>query len=156
MATKKMEGRIKGVEEQIAGVHGEMSSIKGDLQRLGPLEVKVDSMLEKLSLLKRMEKMLQKWENSEKGSSFEEKKDKSSNPKDPNFGLVTATPEESSIGADPRNEPRVDSKLEERCQPPRTSEIDTGVKSEGGRVESLTRRLEMPIFEGWNPEGWIF
>ena len=112
MATKKMEGRIKGVEEQIAGVHGEMSSIKGDLQRLGPLEVKVDSMLEKLSLLERMEKMLQKWENSEKGSSSEEKKDKSSNPKDPNFGLVTTTPEESSIGANPRNEPRVDSKLE--------------------------------------------
>ena len=140
MATKKMKGRIKGVEEQIAGVHGEMSSIKGDLQRLGPLEVKVDSMLEKLLLLERMEKMLQKSENSERGSSSEEKKDKSSHPKDLNFSLFTATPEESSIGvrSNPRNEPRVDAKREESHQPPRMSEIDIGVKSNGGRVESLT------------------
>ena len=56
MATKKMEGRIEAMEEQMGWVCGEMSSIKGELQRLGPLEVKVDSMLEKLSLLERMEK----------------------------------------------------------------------------------------------------
>ena len=30
------------------------------------------------------------------------------------------------------------------------------MKLEGSRIEALTRRLEMPIFEGWNPEGWIF
>ena len=54
MAMKKMEGRIEVIEEQMVGVHGEMMSIKGDLQRLGPLEVKVDSMLEKLSTLERM------------------------------------------------------------------------------------------------------
>ena len=134
-----------------------MSSIKGDLQRLGPLEVNVDSMLEKPSLLERMEKMLQKWENSERGSSSEEKKNKSSNPKDPNISLVTTMPEESSIGArsNPKNEPRLDAKPEESHQPPRTSKIDIGIKS-GGRVESLTRRLEISIFEGWNPEGWIF
>ena len=64
MATKKMEGRIEVIEEQMIGVHGEMMSIKGNLQRLGPLEVK----LEKLSMLERMEKMLQKWENLKKGS----------------------------------------------------------------------------------------
>ena len=40
----------------MVGVHGEMKSIKGDLQRLGPLEVKVDSMLEKLSMLEMREK----------------------------------------------------------------------------------------------------
>ena len=27
---------------------------------------------------------------------------------------------------------------------------------ENNRVETLTCRLEMPIFEGWNPEGWVF
>ena len=48
------------MEEQLAGVHGEMMSIKGDLQRLGPLEVQMDAILEKLSMLERMEKMLQK------------------------------------------------------------------------------------------------
>lgn len=59
MTTKKMEGRLEGMEEQTIGVHGEVLMIKGDLQRLGPLEVKVDLMLEKLSMLERMDKMLQ-------------------------------------------------------------------------------------------------
>lgn len=26
----------------------------------------------------------------------------------------------------------------------------------GGRIEALTQRLEMLVFDGWNPEGWIF
>ena len=56
MATKKMEGRIETMEEHIAEVHGEMNAVKGELQRLGPLEVKVDSMLDILSLIDRMEK----------------------------------------------------------------------------------------------------
>ena len=56
------------MEEQLAGVHGKMISIKGDLQRLGHMEVKVDTMLGKLFMLEKMEKMLQKWENSEKAS----------------------------------------------------------------------------------------
>ena len=50
MATKKIEGRMEAIEEQIVGIHGEMVVVKEDLQRLGPLENKVDSMLEKLSL----------------------------------------------------------------------------------------------------------
>ena len=45
MATKKLDGRIEVVEEQMTGVHGEMTAIEGDLQRLGPLKVKVDAML---------------------------------------------------------------------------------------------------------------
>ena len=48
-------------------VRGEMMSIKGDLLRLGPLEVKVDLMLEKLSMLERMEKRLQKMGEFGKG-----------------------------------------------------------------------------------------
>ena len=48
------------MEEQIVGVHGEMNAVKGELQRLGPLKVKVDSMLEKLSLIDRMEKVLKR------------------------------------------------------------------------------------------------
>ena len=27
---------------------------------------------------------------------------------------------------------------------------------ENSRVETLIRRLEMRVFEGWNPEGWVF
>ena len=46
MATKKIEGRMETDEESLAGVHGEIAAVKADLQRLGPLEVKVDSMLE--------------------------------------------------------------------------------------------------------------
>ena len=39
----------------------------------------------------------------------------------------------------------------------RMNDIDKGARTrEGSRVETLTRRLEMPIFEGWNSEGWIF
>ena len=50
------------MEEQLVGVHGEMMSVKGDLQRLGPLEVKVDTMLDKLSMLEKMEKNVTKME----------------------------------------------------------------------------------------------
>ena len=96
MATKKMEGRIETMKEQITG---EMTSIKGELQRLGPLEVKVDSMLEKLLLLERMDKVLQRWENPKRASSLEEEKDQNTNPKDPNFRVVATMPKESSIGA---------------------------------------------------------
>ena len=40
--------------------------------------------------------------------------------------------------------------------PPKISETYIIKKLGGRRIEALTRRLEMPIFEGWNPEGWIF
>ena len=98
MATKKMEGRIEVMEEQLAGVHGKMMSVKGDLQRLSPLEVKVNSMLEKLSLLEWMEKMMQKWESLERVSTSEVKKDKSMYSKDPNLRVVANPLEENSIG----------------------------------------------------------
>ena len=98
MATKKMEGRIETMEEQIVGVHGEMNAVKGEWQRLGPLELKVDSMLEKLSLINKMEKVLQRWENSERASSSEEKKDKNTSPKDSDLGVLAATTGESSLG----------------------------------------------------------
>ena len=62
---KKIEGCIEVMEEHIAGVHGEMVSVEGDLQHLGPLEMKVDSMLEKPSLLhKRMEEDNGLWKRS--------------------------------------------------------------------------------------------
>ena len=94
------------VEEQLASVHGEMTMVKGDLQRLGSLEAKMEVMLEKMMFLERMERMermerlLQKCECSGKA----------------------AAPE---IG-------------------------------DNRRIEILSRRLKMPVFEGWNPEGWIF
>ena len=42
------------MEEQLDGVHREMTSIKEDLQRLDPMEVKVDIMLEKLLMLEKI------------------------------------------------------------------------------------------------------
>ena len=44
MATKKMEGRRDVVEKQLAGIYGEMATVKGELQQVGQLEVKVESM----------------------------------------------------------------------------------------------------------------
>ena len=133
-----------------------MNAVKGELQWLGPLEVKVDSMLEKLSLIDRIEKVLQMWENSERASSLEEKKDKNTSPKDPDLGVLTAMTGESSLGGQPlpREELRIESIVSRK---PRTSNTDKEVRArEGSRVEILTRHLEMSIFEGWNPEGGSF
>ena len=47
-----------------------MAVVKGDLQRLGPLEIKVDLMLEKVLVLERLEKMVQMWEDSERVIAF--------------------------------------------------------------------------------------
>lgn len=43
------------MEEQITRVHGEMASVKDELQRMGHLAVKVDMMLDKMLVLKRVE-----------------------------------------------------------------------------------------------------
>ena len=66
MATKKMEGRRDVVEKQLARIYGEMATVKGELQQVGQLEVKVDSMFTKLSGLEKMEQMMHKWENPKK------------------------------------------------------------------------------------------
>ena len=96
--------------------------------------------------------MLQKLENLEKGALPENKKE------GPKSGLENARPEESSIGvgSTPREEPKEVSMPEESLQPPKISETDIIMKLERSRIEALTGRLETPIFEGWNPEGWIF
>ena len=122
----------------------------GFAKAMGPLEVKVDSMLEKLSLLERMVRMLQKWENPEEAMSLGEKKEKSSLLKEPTFGLVATMPEESSIGArsSPQKEPGVECMPEQSTQPSKMSETMNGAKSEGGRIEALTRRLKMVVFDG--------
>ena len=65
----------------------------------------MDSMLEKLSMLERMEKMMQKWESSERFSTSEEKKVISPNPTDPHLGVMAAPLEESSMGIDYRVRP---------------------------------------------------
>ena len=66
MVTKKMEGRIDVIEEQLAEIYGETATKKGELQRVDILQAKVDSMLTKLSVLEKMEQMMHKWENPEK------------------------------------------------------------------------------------------
>ena len=65
-ATKKMEGRRDVVEKQLARIYGEMATVKGELQQVGQLEVKVDSMFTKVSVLEKMEQMMHKWENPKK------------------------------------------------------------------------------------------
>ena len=142
----------------MSDIHGEIASMKRDLQILSPLEEKVDSMLKTLSLLERMEQMLQKLENLEKGALPENKKEKGPILEGPKSGLETARPEESSIGvgSTPQEEPKEVSMPEESLPPSKISETDIIMKLEGRRIEALTRCLEMPIFEGWNLEGWIF
>ena len=61
-----MEGRRDVVEKQLARIYGEMATVKGELQQVGQLEVKVDSMFTKLSVLEKMEQMMHKWENPKK------------------------------------------------------------------------------------------
>ena len=61
-----MEGRRDVVEKQLARIYGEMATVKGELQQVGQLEVKVDSMFTKLSGLEKMEQMMHKWENPKK------------------------------------------------------------------------------------------
>ena len=102
--------------------------------------------------------MLQKLENLEKGAPPENKKEKGPILEGPKSGLETARPKESSIGvgSTPREEPKQVSMPEESLRPPKITETDIITKLEGSEIEALTRRLEMPIFEGWNPEGWIF
>ena len=50
-----------------------MAWMKGGLQRLGSIEVKVDSMMAKLTVLERMEQLLLKWEILEKNTNPEGK-----------------------------------------------------------------------------------
>ena len=141
MATKKMEGRVETMEEQIVGVHEEMKAVKGELQKLGPLEVKVDSMLEKLSLIDKMEKVLWRWENSERASSSEEKKDKNTSPKDPDLTVLAATTGESSLGGRtlPREELRMESRPNDMSRQSRTSSTYREARiGEGSKVKILT------------------
>ena len=74
MAIKKMEGRIDKMEEHIATVHGEIATVKRDLQRIGPLEIKVDAMLEKLLLLERMDQLLHNWNTQKKFQTQKKRK----------------------------------------------------------------------------------
>ena len=51
----------------------------------------------------------------------------------------------------------MESMLEDASRQSRTSNTKKEARArEESRVEILTQHLEMPIFEGWNPEGWIF
>ena len=51
----------------------------------------------------------------------------------------------------------MESMLEDASRQSRTSNTKKEARArEESRVEILTQHLEMPILEGWNPEGWIF
>ena len=58
----------------------------------------MDAMLEKLSLLERMDQLLQKWEHTEKVFKPRKKKGIVTNLRGPHVGLEAVPQEESSIG----------------------------------------------------------
>ena len=136
-----------------------MAVVKGDLQHLGPLEIKVDSMLEKLSVLERLEKMVQRWEDSGRVTTSKQKKEKSIMLGDLKSGSGKEPLEESVTGMRPGygQERWVDLNQKDPTRSFESGETRFFRRlDENNRVETLTRRLEMPIFEGWNPEGWVF
>ena len=151
MASKKIEGHVETVEEQLVGVHGEMAAVKADLQRLGPLEVKVDSMLEKISILDRLEKMVLRWEDPKRITISKQKKENSVILGGSKSGTVPKTLEESSTGVGLGNisERRVDLSQKEIIHPDENEETTrVGNTEENSKVETLTRCLEMHVFEG--------
>ena len=68
---KKMEGRMDMMEEKMA-VHGELqrkvSFVHSELQRLGPLEKNVGAVLEKMEILYRVDRALQRMGDSSRPS----------------------------------------------------------------------------------------
>ena len=107
---------------------------------LGPLEVKVDSMLEKLTLLERVEKMIHKWEDSGRSIPVEQKRDKSVFSEAPKGGMGMTPLEEGSS----RTKSSIIATLDLSRKEP--SQSQTSKSGEGRRVEALTHRLEMPVF----------
>ena len=113
----------------------------------------MDSMMAKLIVLERMEQLLLKGENPEKNTNPKGKKRKSLEPGNPNFHLVESPQDESSIREKPI-QPKgtvIEPTPEEMPRSSRLAKIESVCK-----IETLTRRVEMPTFEGWNPKGWIF
>ena len=62
MATKKVEGRMEQIEEKLTEVQGELQheigSVRSDLQRLRPLERGLEVLLEKMSIIDRVDRAL--------------------------------------------------------------------------------------------------
>ena len=69
MESKKVEGRMDLVEEKMVEVRGElqreMGSVCSELQCLGPLEKNMGVLLEKMGILDRVDRALQRMEGSE-------------------------------------------------------------------------------------------
>ena len=76
-----------------------METVKENLQRLHPLETKVDAMVEKLSLLERLEKTMQRWEDFGRVTVFEYK-EKGIFLRGPNFGMAAAPLKRARLGLD--------------------------------------------------------
>ena len=89
----------------------------------------------------------------------EQKKEKSVILGGSKSGTVPETLEESSTGVGLGNirERRVDLSQKETIHPNKNEETTRlGNTKDNSKVETLTCLLEMPVFEGWNPEGWVF
>lgn len=129
---KQLEPRLSAVEEQVG-------SLRTDLQRLGPMEQNLSWVMEKLSILDRVEKALQRLETpvSQGASTVMEGSSSGTRPgssTEPGKEKVTAAEDAPGPGA-----------VQPEEKPDFINRGDLGI-----------RRLEMPLFEGENPEGWIF
>lgn len=73
-AGKKMDQRMGSVEERFLAVKGDVESMKEDLQRLGSLERSVGALMEKLSILDRLD---HEWlRKGDRGSSVKDPNDR--------------------------------------------------------------------------------
>ena len=110
-------------------------------------------MLEKLSVLERLEQMLQRWEDAKRITTLEQKKEMSVLLGGSKSGMVLETLAESSTGIRWENarERMGDLSQKETIRPGESEEIRwvRGLE-ENNKVETLNHRLEMHVFDGWN------
>lgn len=116
----------KKVDARLDAVEEQMEKVRSDLQKLDHLEKGIVSILDRMTAL---DQVIQKLE----------------------------APTQLTVMAVDRGKAEVDDSTN---HPLKFSPDEGGVSSVGGRESpmgaDLVCRLEMPVFDGANPEGWIF
>ncbi|GMN60734.1 hypothetical protein TIFTF001_029824 [Ficus carica] len=156
MVGKKMESRVDSVEEQ-------MVSVRRDLQKLSEVKKSLGTILEKMVILDRVDLALQKLEEpkpvepSVVGSKVSVGPESSSRPS------VLAESGSCEIGVkwvdQGKSVPVDQSGGAFEVLSKAVSELGSlggGYLEVAGKNDALLHRLEMPVFEGSNLEGWVF
>ncbi|EXB66634.1 hypothetical protein L484_024931 [Morus notabilis] len=116
----------------------QVGSLCSDIQRLGPMEQHLAMVMDKLSILDRVDKALQRLESPRVA------------------GNPSSLEESSGVsrpgGASGDNGKTVMSSDKPDLEPGKADEFRESLI----RGDLGLRRLEMPLFEGDNPEGWLF